>query len=504
MKISVIDLGYNSLKLVNYDVRIDNTFSAYSQHSILARLGEGLDKTGFLNDDSIIRTLKALKLLQQSVKFESSAQVLPVATSAVREAGNKDQFLALVSGETGFDFKVLSDREEALYSFAGSYTVTNVPAGLFFDLGGGTLEMVIAEKSRVRRVFSTPLGGLRLTDIYASGDGRFTKKNYTKMSERILELLPDRKELPQVGKLGLVGAGGTVRAIARYHQMIIDYPLDKLHNYSMDINSVEQIHRTLRKMNPKRIGNIPVIGEDRAKSIVAGSLVLQLMMRKLKIPSLVVSTHGLRDGVLSAFLKDPTTYEKGSVDSILPRLTRDRPTAVSPTSSRIIKAFASRELLNQREQFILVRAIEEAQSLPLYDPETLFYVIANRDSILTHSEQLLLALSLVRTRGLRGADWLYAKYKGMLEKDAKSTIKRISSMITLIETLEKTGSDLQVTLSAHEIRLRISPGTQDFPTALFKNTMKDFENAFKLRAQFSLTPATSPRLAPEIQSVEKS
>ncbi len=218
MKISVIDLGYNSLKLVNYDVHIDNTFSAYSQHSILARLGEGLDETGFLRDDSIIRTVKALKLLQQTVKFESSTQVLPVATSAVREAGNKDQFLALVSGETGFDFKVLSDREEALYSFAGSYSATNVPAGLFFDLGGGTLEMVIAEKSRVRRVFSTPLGGLRLTDLYASGNGEFTKKNYDKMSDRILELLPDRKEVPQLRKLDLVGAGGTVRAIARYHQ----------------------------------------------------------------------------------------------------------------------------------------------------------------------------------------------------------------------------------------------------------------------------------------------
>src|SRR5260370_36818555 len=167
------------------------------------------------------------------------------------------------------------------------------------------------------------------------------------MSERILELLPDRKELPQVGKLGLVGAGGTVRAIARYHQMIIDYPLDKLHNYSIDMNSVEQIHRTLRKMSPKQIGNIPVIGEDRAKSIVAGSLVLQLMMRKLKIPNLLISTHGLRDGVLSAFLKDPTAYEKGSVDSILPRLTSAKPAALSPTSPSIMKACSSRASLRQ-------------------------------------------------------------------------------------------------------------------------------------------------------------
>src|SRR5437660_10409583 len=100
MKISVIDLGYNSLKLVNYDVHIDNTFSAYSQHSILARLGEGLDETGFLRDDSIIRTVKALTLLQQTVKLESATHVPPVATSAVRETGSKGQLLALRSGET--------------------------------------------------------------------------------------------------------------------------------------------------------------------------------------------------------------------------------------------------------------------------------------------------------------------------------------------------------------------------------------------------------------------
>src|SRR5437879_12481502 len=103
-------------------------------------------------------------------------------------------------------------------------------------------------------------------------------------------------------------------------------------------------------MSPKQIGNISVIGEDRAKSIVAGSLVILLMMRKLRILNLVVSTHGLRDGVLSAFLKDPTAYEKGSVDSILPRLTSDKPVSLPETSSRITKAFAARKLLDRSEE----------------------------------------------------------------------------------------------------------------------------------------------------------
>src|SRR5215510_15763268 len=108
MKVSVVDLGYNSLKLVNYTIRADKSFTAYSQRSVLARIGEGLDETGFLRDDAILRTLKALKLFQELVRLEGSDKVLPVATSAVREAGNRDQFLQKAYKETGFAFKVLS------------------------------------------------------------------------------------------------------------------------------------------------------------------------------------------------------------------------------------------------------------------------------------------------------------------------------------------------------------------------------------------------------------
>jgi len=261
-----------------------------------------LDDTGFLRDDSIIRTVKALKLLQQTVKFESSTQVLPVATSAVREAGNKDQFLALVSGETVSTSKSSQiEKRPSILSLALTPRRT-FPAGLFFDLGGGTLEMVIAEKSRVTRVFSTPLGGLRLTDLYASGNGKIHKEKL-RQDERpaFLELCLIGKKVPQLRKLDLVGAGGTVRAIARYHQMIIDYPLDKLHNYTMDKNAVEQIPPNPQKDEPKTNRKYSSNREDRAKSIVAGSLVIQLMMRKAEDSQLVVSTHGLRDGVLSAF-----------------------------------------------------------------------------------------------------------------------------------------------------------------------------------------------------------
>ena len=108
MKVSVIDLGFNSLKLVSYDVRQNNSFSLYEQRSVPSRLGEGLSETGFLRPEPVRRTIKALKEFREITNLESITQVLPIATSAVREAANRGQFLKQVRQETGFRFRVLS------------------------------------------------------------------------------------------------------------------------------------------------------------------------------------------------------------------------------------------------------------------------------------------------------------------------------------------------------------------------------------------------------------
>src|SRR5438445_11035923 len=171
MKVSVIDLGYNSLKLVNYEVKRDKSFVAYGQQSVLAKVGEGLDQTGFLGDKPIRRTIKALKQFRAIVDLEHSNHVLPVATSAVREAGNREQFLKQAYQEAGFKFKILTEKEEAVYAFEGAKSATSVQAGLFFDLGGGSLEMVIYSDPTIKKIISVTLGGLRLTDLYAKPDG---------------------------------------------------------------------------------------------------------------------------------------------------------------------------------------------------------------------------------------------------------------------------------------------------------------------------------------------
>jgi exopolyphosphatase / guanosine-5'-triphosphate,3'-diphosphate pyrophosphatase len=484
LKISVIDLGYNSLKLVNYEVRWDKSFVAYGQQSVLAKVGEGLDQTGFLGDKPIRRTIKALKQFRAIVDLEQSDHVLPVATSAVREAGNREEFLKQAYEETGFKFKVLSEKEEAVYAFEGAKSATSVHAGLFFDLGGGSLEMVIYSKPSIRKILSVPLGGLRLTDLYAKPNGSYTKRNYARMRKRILELLPEKKHLPASKNLDLVGVGGSVRALARYDQMRREYPLNKLHNYLMKKNAVESVHRAFRRMSTRTLRKNPAIGQERSQSIIAGSLVVHLLMEKIGFRKLIVSTHGLRDGVLSAFLESPSSYRQGLIDKVPMREETQKHTKAS-AQEKLAKSLLSHRNLTRREYAILSEALDHVlPDLPIYNPETLFYIVLEADSVLSHQDQLIMALSVARANGMRRTDWAQTSYKRLLDKKSMETVKKISVLIQLAQLQQKTDIRLSMSSERGIPRLRIAQGKQHIPKVLMKDILRDLEDlegAFNLQ-----------------------
>jgi exopolyphosphatase/guanosine-5'-triphosphate,3'-diphosphate pyrophosphatase len=483
LKVSVIDLGYNSLKLVNYEVRPDRSFVAYGQHSILAKVGEGLDQTGFLADKPVKRTIKALKQLRAIVDLERSDHVLPVATSAVREAGNREEFLRLVYHEAGFRFKVLSEKEEAIYAFQGARDATDVRAGLFFDLGGGSLEMVTYSEPTVRKILSVPLGGLRLTDLYANRDGTYSKKNYARMRKRVLELLPEKKQLPARKNLELVGVGGSVRAIARYDQMRREYPLNKLHNYAMRQSAVGSVHRALRRMSKRALRKNPAIGQERSQSIIAGSLVVHLLMEKIGFRKLTVSTHGLRDGVLSAFLDSPSSYRKGLVDEYQIRR-KIQARSRAEAKNRLAESLFSPRSLTRREYAILSEALNHVvPQLPVYNPETLFYIVLEADSVLSHQDQLIMALAVARANGMRRTDWAETSYQRLLNRKSMEMVKKISVLIQLALLQQKTDIRLSMRSERGVPHVRIAEGKQRIPKVLLKDVMRDLED---LEGSFNL------------------
>lgn len=484
MKVSVIDLGFNSVKMVNYEVRKDRSYLAYQQEGVKVKLGEGLTKGGYLTGEPVERTIEALKLFRDVISFDSIRHVLPVATSAVRDAVNKADFLRLVRDQTGFQFNVLTGQEEAFYSYVGALGSTCVPTSLFFDLGGGSLEMVYTENYSIKKVRSYPLGALRLSQKYGD-DGVFSKKAYGKMEGHILDVLPERKELGMSIDTTLVGVGGTLRAIARYEQDLSDYQLDKIHNYRVDYSSISAIAKKLYRMDADELGETKAIGSNRVDTIVAGSAVISLLMQKLGFDKVVVSARGLREGILSAFLRDPKTFYSGSISGERAKVYVTFACQVEPLSQyafSLVRPLVTSGMMREKERIILSHALKKMTDLPaVTNLSNLFYLIIDEDNaFLTHREQLILALAIVHTKKEKIVDWLFSRYRSILEPQNMRSIEKISACIVLSKILQRAKAIARLSISGKKITIRILQGKQPVPAMIVTDALRDFERAFNV------------------------
>ena len=492
MKISIIDLGYNSIKLANYKVQ-RGIYKAYFQEGIKVKAGDDLVTTGNIARKSIQRTVNALKMFRDIIKFESIGHVLPVATSAVREAGNKEKFLKELKEKTEFQFRVLSEEEEALYSYMGASNSTCIPTSLFFDLGGGSLEMVYTESFNIKKLVSLPFGVLRLSQKYGISNSQYTtfdKKDYEKMKDYIIKNLPSRKALNLSPDTSLIGVGGTLRAIARYDQEVSKYALNKIHNYRIDNKSVELINNKFSKMTPHELANIEAIGKDRAETITTGSCIIHLLMQELRFDKIIVSSQGLREGVLLSYLNS-MKFSK-SLDQIQNLIKSSCKSQKLPRAGKnFMLSLLSTGLIKEREYEILAIALKQISELPyVTNIHNLFYMIIDDDfKYLTHGEQLVLALSIVYTRKVKTANWLFERYKSILQPQNKQSIEKIAACITLISILQRNRCKVNVQdLSKKKITLDINIGTskKHFPYILLDGAIKKIENAFGISIDYSL------------------
>ena len=453
LKASVIDLGSNTAKLANYDIGPDGGFEEYGHKSIMTKLGEDLSQTGFLGDGPMARSMLALKGFRDLVDSESIAHVVPIATSAVREAANGISFLREVYGETGFRFRILSEREEATYSYFGAARALRIPSMLFFDLGGGSLEIVYARNFAVQSVMSLPLGALRLTQMYSDRpDGSFSEDAAGRMRRRILDLIPSRRELDMGRDTVLVGAGGTVRNIAKIHQSNTNYPLVKLHNYRMDRRLVGSISAMLHDAPPVQIAKIERINAGRAETMAAGSCAIDLLMENLEFESIVASAHALREGALGASLEFCKEYAEGTgiPDRMLESSVRaaSEPDALPDYLGTLLALLITRKGLDSGVPRMLPHALRRLRTIPgSADPDNLLESVPKGDSHLGHREQMISEMAAIMYRDRGGAIRLYDSLGDLFRPGDKKTIKRMSLLLALAAMLD--GS--QVSVSTDEI-----------------------------------------------------
>lgn len=308
--IAGIDIGTNTLRLLIADIGDSHFKEIYSERKI-TRLGEGLSSLNSLTDKAINRSLSTLKDFRSIIDRYKIDKVVVVATSAVREAVNRQYFIDLARKETGFDIEMISGEEEAKRTFLGilhglDKRMDNIIA---IDIGGGSTEFICGRDGRIASKISIDLGVVKLTERYIKNDP-ILRSDLISMQEEIKTKVREVVLLQEKFIKGstLVGTAGSITTLAAIDQKMEAYNPLRINNYILKLASLEDIFSDLisRSVNERR----GVIGLEpgREDIIVAGAAILKTVMREMGYDSLIVSDYGLREGVVI------DAYRKGYAD----------------------------------------------------------------------------------------------------------------------------------------------------------------------------------------------
>ena len=463
-RLAVVDLGSNSVKMVCYSADHTGAYRPYHRESFRMRLDE-YDE-GFVREGPADNLLGILKLFGNIVRYERVDRVLVVATSAMRRARNRDSLLARIRDETGFECVVLSGQEEALYAYTGAAIHLDIPSCVFFDVGGGSLELVAVRNHTVLKALSLPIGSLVMTRKFA-GTGDLSGSAIGRLRSHVRSVLPSRIALGRPGSDAvLVGTGGTMRAISRYAQLYAAYPLKKLHNYILDARLLQDVAVEMLANDASTLARMYEIGTGRADTIKAGAVIISELVDKLDFRSICISSTGLREGVLAHSIR----YPLSDVGIIFPHHVRDMVRApswtprISSGTADLVHTLIEAGLLRGEEPIILRAAAAHLRWLRTFrDADDFLYRMLDWTSPLSHRIQLLSALCLAHAKKPKRTMLLMRRYGAMLHPEDKQMIKRLSPILLLCDTLATIEATLHVMSRDGQIMLDVRPNGRMFP-----------------------------------------
>jgi exopolyphosphatase/guanosine-5'-triphosphate,3'-diphosphate pyrophosphatase len=286
--IGVIDIGSNSVRLVVYAGPLRIPTPIFNE-KVLAGLGTGLSEDRRLHEDARERALAALRRFKLLLDHMKVKRTQVVATAAIRDAEDGPEFVCEVE-RIGFTCDVLSAQAEA--ALAGEGVLSGIPDadGVVGDLGGGSLELVEVGNGGTSGGISLPLGVLRLDP---SPDG---EREARKLLKRALKNSP-LKDRARGRTFYMVG--GSWRALARIDMLATDFPLPITHQYRMKPGRAKDLRKLVRALDPRL--NSAAAPQRLASSPVAAML-LEILVDELEPSQLIVSTYGIREGLLHSRL----------------------------------------------------------------------------------------------------------------------------------------------------------------------------------------------------------
>ena len=292
-RIAVIDIGSNSVRMVIYEKTSRFAFHLLHEAKSKVRISENAYKNdGNLQKIPMQRTFDALRDFLTITSSFKTKKILCVATSALRDAPNKKDFILKVKLELKLNIKIIDGPKEAYFGgIACANLLPEQENALTIDIGGGSTEFSTINKKEITNTISLNLGTVRLKEL-------FCDKN--KIKEAI-DYIDSALEVIKSDKVSaIIGIGGTFRAISNAIILNKKYPLDKLHGFECSISELEEFISSVIEADESKLVELG-IKTDRFDVIKPGVLILSRLLKKVSVKNLITSGVGVREGV---FLSD--------------------------------------------------------------------------------------------------------------------------------------------------------------------------------------------------------
>jgi len=290
---AVIDIGSNSARMAVFKKTSRFGFYLLREEKSKVRISEGAyENGGNLQDFAIKRALSALREFLLIAKSLKVRKILAIATSAVRDAPNRSEFLGRVRRELGINIKVIDGNKEAFFGGVAAANLLYEKNGITIDIGGGSTELALIKKKKIVNTVSLKMGTVRLKELYFDkGDVEGARKHIRKEIKRLDDEFKQNK---------VFGIGGTIRALSQVIMKKIEYPLDILHGFTYDVKDHIKFIKSMIKMEDEELLKIGVKPE-RLDVIRPGVLIFTELLEYLKTKEVITSGVGVREGV---FLTD--------------------------------------------------------------------------------------------------------------------------------------------------------------------------------------------------------
>lgn len=304
--ISFIDLGTNSARLLVIRLNPNHSYAVLTQQKQVVRLGEGEFADNFLAPEAIERTVVVLSCFAEMARSYGSSEIIAVATSATRDARNREALITRIREAAGFELNVISGPEEARLIWLGVSSGVDIgkSKSLFIDIGGGSTEIIVGDQTRTFLLRSLKLGALRTTNSFISPTlsgpvpgpviQAIRKHIRSRASHTIRHVVG--KKIQQA-----FGSSGTITSLEAIAAGMKGLPVPHRQGV-LTLSELSTVVLYLCGLSLKDRRTVSGLNPDRADIIIAGALILETLLQEAGMKEIIVSARSLRDGLLVDYL----------------------------------------------------------------------------------------------------------------------------------------------------------------------------------------------------------